>query len=79
MRQVPEDELRFAIYRALQQVPRGVWNDLQLTHPNYRYPALDGVADLIVQRMADWEILVPEPATPPQGRGGGGLRHEPQR
>jgi hypothetical protein len=63
MRQIPASELRAVIRFELQRLGRAAYRDMGSGHQGTRDRAIDTALDKILNRMKDWEIIVPDPAT----------------
>lgn len=64
MRRLAPEELRFSLWFALSQLPRGLVRDFLAADRRKREVALNIAADRLVERFDGHEVLAPDPAEP---------------
>lgn len=61
MRQISDVDLRFILKFELSQAPQSIRKGLSSGDQQIKDHSARSLVDRMVKRMADWEILVPEP------------------
>lgn len=64
MQQITESDLRFILKFELGRLSVTTFKNAASGHQDTRARALETMADRLMKRMADWEILVPDPSGP---------------